>query len=108
MFSSLKFLVKELFQKIGIESFATKIWFQYLAIKFGVKYNFDNKNNKISISKKQNKLIIKGNSTNFGSSGIVLRDFDNVFNTVIPQIINKINIVDFSIPNLDKPEPKRI
>lgn len=100
MFSTIKYIIKNLFRKIGIENFGTKFWFQILSIFYGVNYKFDNSNNKIYISKKLNQLIIKGNNSNFGSSGIVIRDFDNVFKSVMPKIVDGIKIVDFSIPQV--------
>jgi FkbM family methyltransferase len=91
-----------LFTKLlGLNYIFTKIWFQYLGIFYGIKIVFFEK--KISLIKKNKIIKIKSTDGNFGSLGIVVRDFDDFYKTILPTTDqNGSEIIDFTIPKFHK------
>lgn len=69
------------------------IYFYILSLINGIKlYRI---NNKIFLSKNNRKIILSASkSSDFGATGIVVRDYNNFFNSIVP--IN--NVIDFSTP----------
>ena len=89
-------IVKKVAKIFGLEFFFTKQWFNYLAYKNGIAVSYQKSS--ITLSKKDEKIIICRTEKSFGSIGIVVRDFDDFFETLVPNVIQNINVIDFSKP----------
>ena len=90
----LKYFIKRTSEYIGVDTLSQKIWFKFLAYKNGV--NLFVRADLVYISKDGNTIILKKGKKDFGSSGLVVRDFDSFFNAVEPEKIEGKNVVDFS------------
>ena len=88
--------IKKVTKVLGLEFFFTKQWFNYLAYKNGIAVSYQKSS--ITLSKKDEKIIICRPEKAFGSLGIVVRDFDDFFETLVPDVIQNINVIDFSKP----------
>ena len=93
----LRYIISKIANLIGLNNLFTKIWFRYLGIFYSVKIAFLEE--KIILIKKNKIIEIKSTKGNFGSVGIVVRDFDNFYKTILPTINeNGFEIIDFTLP----------
>jgi FkbM family methyltransferase len=89
--------IKKIASSIGLKNFAVETWFKYLGLKNAIRISFLEKT--IVLSKEKKKIIISRGSNVYGSTGIVVRDFDDFFNTIVTIKNNDgIEIIDFSTP----------
>jgi FkbM family methyltransferase len=103
MISKIRYVVKNITTSLGLNYFSLKTWFRYLAIKNNVELVIDEKNNFIYISKNSKIIKLKKGISDFGSSGLVIRDFDSFFNAVEATLdSNGLQTVDFSELTLHK------
>ena len=71
-----------------------KIWFIFLGFKNGISIKFNHTS--ILLKKGQNSILIRKGENDFGATGILIRDFDNFYKTVI--LPNDEKLIDFSTP----------
>ena len=81
-----------------LTNYLFKIWFMFLGLKNGIIIKFHS--NYLLLRKKGKEIKIKKGKNDFGSIGIVLRDFENFYSTIV--LDNNQNIIDFSIPKFHK------
>ncbi len=82
-----------------------RYWFHILAFRYGLKLKFLTTHIELvkycKMGKIFRKIYIKGDKRNLGSTGIVLRDFDDFFQTVIPESVNcEAELIDFTRPKI--------
>lgn len=88
---------KKVFKLIGLDILSTKLWFKYLGLKNGISIKYLDRT--IELTKNKDKIIIAKGESFFGSIGIVVRDFQNFFETVKPiKASDGNNVIDFSVP----------
>lgn len=93
-FSKLRFfIVNRLMHNKNALDFFLFIYFFLLALRNNII--LIRRKNKIFLHKKTRTIIINSNKGDFGSTGIVVRDYDNFFESIVA----KNDIIDFSIPN---------
>jgi FkbM family methyltransferase len=93
-FSQIKFfIVNRLRSNKKILDFSLFVYFFLLALRNNILLT--RKMNKIYLRKKGLTIIINSNSGDFGATGIVVRDYDNFFNSIV---VNN-GIIDFSTPS---------
>jgi len=93
-FSQIRFfIVNRLMRSKNALDFSLFVYFFLLAL--GNNIILSRKKNKIFLRKKTRTIIINSNKGDFGSTGIVVRDYDNFFGSIVA----KNDTIDFSIPN---------
>jgi FkbM family methyltransferase len=80
--------------KLYVTNILYKLWFIFLGIRNGIHIKFGQ--NSILLKKSTNSILIRKGKNDFGAIGIVLRDFDNFYKTVI--LPNNDKLIDFSTP----------
>ena len=80
----------------GISIYLFKIYFYLLSFQYNCKVKFNN--SYVKISKKNRHIKIRRGKKDLGVIGLVLRDFESFYDTVIPDN----NIIDFTIPKYHK------
>jgi FkbM family methyltransferase len=93
---NIKALIKKISTSIGIRTTATKVWFYLLSLKSQVNIKYYR--NHILVRKKDKVVKISNADNGFGSLGIVVRDFDDFFRSVIPEKNNDDFVIDFTTP----------
>lgn len=93
-FSQIRFFIaNRLRQNKKVLNFSLFVYFFLLALSNNILLS--RKMNKIYLRKKGKIIIINSNDDDFGATGIVVRDYDNFFRSIVANN----NIIDFSIPN---------
>jgi FkbM family methyltransferase len=90
----LSYFFKIVSNELGLKSIALYVYFKLLGLKYGVK--LFRQNGRISLIRHDKKIIIKHGTYDFGSSGLVIRDFDAFFNSVEYESHNSYKVVDYS------------
>ena len=80
--------------KLYVTNILYKLWFIFLGLRNGIHIKFGQ--NSILLKKSTNSILIRKGKNDFGAIGIVLRDFDNFYKTVI--LPNNVKLIDFSTP----------
>jgi len=86
--------VKNILSFLGCYSFGLNLWYFYLSLSNKVSLTFFNK--RIILTKGKNRIVLNGSRKNFGSTGVVIRDFDAFFYTVKSKSNEGYDVVDFS------------
>lgn len=93
--NKLRYYIIKLANKLNITQPLYKFWFIILGLKYRVKIDFGQ--SKILLTKNNNSILIRKGNNDFGAIGIVLRDFDNFYKTIVLPKNEK--TIDFSIPD---------
>lgn len=88
--------VKKIADKFNLTIYLLKIYFKILAFKYGCNVIYEDKY--VIIKKNKNFIKIKRKKNDLGLIGLVVRDFDNFYNSVESEM----NLVDFTIPKYHK------
>jgi hypothetical protein len=89
-------MIKPISNFFWVSIYLYKIYFKILSFSYNLNIKF--KKDFILMYKKNKHIKVKRTKNDLGLIGLVIRDFDNFFDSVVPDN----NIIDFTVPKYHK------